>query len=105
MIKPAFAAVVSAEDDKKRDPVKFAEITKDPVKIGLFFDAMEGVLPEQLQNLEKVLKVLGVDGEFIPGKKNHCRFQYRQCLCGSYNQRPSGRSRYAKRNSTLEKSL
>ena len=35
---------------------------------------MEGVLPEQLQNLEKVLKVLGVDGEFIPGKKTTADF-------------------------------
>ena len=49
-------------------------MTKDPVKIGLFFDAMEGVLPEQLQNLEKVLKVLGVDGEFIPSKRTTADF-------------------------------
>ena len=46
----------------------------DDKKGGLFFDAMEGVLPEQLRNLEKVLKVLGVDGEFIPGKKTTADF-------------------------------
>ena len=62
------------DDDKERDPVKFEEITKDSAKIALFFDAMEGVLPEQLQNLEKVLKVLGVDGEFIPGKRTTADF-------------------------------
>ena len=46
----------------------------DDKKGGLFFDAMEGVLPEQLQNLEKVLKVLGVDGEFIAGKRTTADF-------------------------------
>ena len=30
---------------------------------------MEGVLAEQLQNLEKVLKYLGVDDQLIPGKR------------------------------------
>ena len=40
----------------------------------LFFDAIEGVLAEQLQNIEKVLKVLSVDGEFIPGKRTTADF-------------------------------
>jgi len=59
MIKPAFAAIAGADDDKKG---------------GLFFDAMEGVLAEQLKNIEKVLKSLGVDGEIIPGKKTTADF-------------------------------
>jgi len=40
----------------------------------LFFDAIEGVLAEQLQNIENVLKVLSVDGEFIPGKRTTADF-------------------------------
>ena len=40
----------------------------------LVFDAIEGVLAEQLQNIEKVLKVLSVDGEFIPGKRTTADF-------------------------------
>jgi len=59
MIKPAFAAIAGADDDKKG---------------GLFFDAMEGVLAEQLKNIEKVLKSLGVDGEIIPGKRTTADF-------------------------------
>jgi len=59
MIKPAFAAIAGADDDKKG---------------ALFFDAMEGVLAEQLKNIEKVLKNLGVDGEIIPGKRTTADF-------------------------------
>ena len=40
----------------------------------LFFDAIEGVLAEQLQNIEKALKALSVDGEFIPGKRTTADF-------------------------------
>lgn len=40
----------------------------------MFFDAMEGVLAEQLQNIEKVLNVLSVDGEFIPEKRTTADF-------------------------------
>jgi len=58
-IKPAFAAIEGADDDKKG---------------ALFFDAIEGVLADQLQNFEKVLKSLGVDGEFIPGKRTIADF-------------------------------
>ena len=39
-----------------------------------FFDAMEGVLAEKLQNVEKALKALSVDGEFIPGKRTTADF-------------------------------
>ena len=35
---------------------------------------MEGVLAEQLKNIEKVLKSLGVDGEIIPGKRTTADF-------------------------------
>jgi len=59
MIKPAFAAIGGADDDKKGT---------------LFFDAMEGVLAEQLQNVEKALKALSVDGEIIPGKRTTADF-------------------------------
>merc|ERR1712002_1355076 len=64
IIKPAFAAIggvanVAAENDKKGE---------------LFFDAMEGVLADQLKNIEKVLKTLGVDGEIIPGKRTTSDF-------------------------------
>jgi len=64
IIKPAFAAIggvanVAAENDKKGE---------------LFFDAMEGVLADQLKNIEKVLKTLGVDGEIIPGKRTTADF-------------------------------
>ena len=40
----------------------------------LFFDAMEGVFAEQLQNLEKALKALSFDSEFIPGKRTTAHF-------------------------------
>ena len=49
-------------------------ISDDDKKGGLFFDAMEGVLADQLQNIEKVLKNLGVDGEIIPGKRTTADF-------------------------------
>ena len=49
-------------------------IVDDDKKGGLFFDAMEGVLAEQLKNIEKVLKSLGVDGEIIPGKRTTADF-------------------------------
>ena len=35
---------------------------------------MEGVLAEQLQNIEKVLNALSVDGEFIPEKRTTADF-------------------------------
>ena len=35
---------------------------------------MEGVLAEQLKNIEKVLKSLGVGGEIIPGKRTTADF-------------------------------
>ena len=35
---------------------------------------MEGVLAEQLKNIEKVLKSLGVNGEIIPGKRTTADF-------------------------------
>ena len=35
---------------------------------------MEGVLAEQLKNIEKVLKNLGVNGEIIPGKRTTADF-------------------------------
>ena len=35
---------------------------------------MEGVLAEQLQNVEKALKALAVDGEIIPGKRTTADF-------------------------------
>ena len=49
-------------------------IVEDEKKAGLFFDAMEGVLAEQLKKIEKVLKNLGVDGEIIPGKRTTADF-------------------------------
>merc|ERR1712122_388745 len=59
MIKPAFAAIGGADDGKKGTQ---------------FFDAMEGVFAEKLQNVEKALKALSVDGAFIPGKRTTADF-------------------------------
>merc|ERR1712136_255026 len=59
MVKPSFAAAAV------QSPKDF----EDEKKAKLFFDAMEGVLGQQLKNIEKVLKNLGVDGEVIPGKE------------------------------------
>ena len=49
-------------------------IVEDEKKAGLFFDAMEGALAEQLKKIENVLKNLGVDGEIIPGKRTTADF-------------------------------
>jgi len=64
LIKPSFAAA------QVSSPSDFG----DEKKAGQFFDAMEGVLAEQLQNLEKVLKYLGVDGQLLPGKRTTADF-------------------------------
>ena len=49
-------------------------IIENDKKGELFFDAMESVLADQLKNIEKVLKTLGVDGEIIPGKRTTADF-------------------------------
>jgi len=88
MIKPAFAAIAGADDDKKG---------------GLFFDAMEGVLAEQLKNIEKVLKSLGVDGEIIPGKRTTADFNIANIYVAVTNKSVNGGADMLKETPLLKK--
>ena len=78
-------------------------IVDDDKKGGLFFDAMEGVLAEQLKNIEKVLKSLGVDGEIIPGKRTTADFNIANIYVAVTNKSVNGGADMLKETPLLKK--